>query len=56
MAFHLLGSHTASHLTLLDLDLTPVHAARSILASQSGLHTLSWEAHPSRKKPPKYFF
>jgi len=40
------GSHATSRRTLLDLDLTPLHVAHSILASQLGFHTLSWAARP----------
>ena len=33
-AFHFPGPHAASRRTFIDLDLTPLHVARSILASQ----------------------
>jgi len=51
-------SRISRHLTppLLDLNLTLLHAARLILASQLGFHTTPWEARPLKKKPQNNFF
>jgi len=54
-AFHLPGPHAASRRTFIDLNLAPLHAARSILTSQLGFHTLPWTAHPSRENNPNNF-